>query len=142
MYVCMYIYIYIIYLFIFNTCALITFNQNNFSLLQKEGTSIHSHETAAIENGNDQQSNQFPAYVFSCSRSCFTHLIRKERQLQLLFHANFERFFIETRVIDCIDKHMKSSFAKTNNSIFIFFQKSHILLRIPSNINQTAVGLF
>ncbi len=39
---------------------------------------------------------------------------------------------------------MKSSFAKTDSSIyFIFFQKSlFVLLRIPSNINQTAVGLF
>ncbi len=39
---------------------------------------------------------------------------------------------------------MKSSFEKNDNSIILFFFRNHIcfFLCIPSNINQTAVGLF
>ncbi len=54
-----------------------------------------------------------------------------------------EKMIILTHAMCWLLLQMKSSFANTDNSIYLFiFRNQFFLLRIPSNINQTAVGLF
>lgn len=143
---------------IFNSCALVMFNQNNFPLqwhvLWKTSTlargqdTCHLHEITAIANGNDPISSRWiklnPTLHFSCLRSRFTQVyvtIGKKRLSHLPFNvvcnpwSNFERLpkvwgpvLSHTSLSPCDGSAFERVSSQWQFCTFFFWECRHIVL--------------